>query len=273
MMTLDHRQHHMENVRDVLSAVVYPIRYLVNLPGAAGEWMSESVSTRRTLLEENRSLHAQQLVLKAQLQKLEALEAENMRLRELLDSAARIHQRVLIAELLAVDMAPFSRQIVINRGGRHEVSEGQPLLDANGVMGQVVEVGPFSSSAMLITDPSHAIPVEINRNGLRAVAKGTGEPNRLELSHLPSNADIETGDLLVTSGLGGRFPPGYPVARVTRVERHPDQPFAEVDAEPSADLESTRVILLVMGARVPITTTDNTTADGTGTAQQEAAEK
>lgn len=264
-MTLDHRQHHMENVRDILSVVVYPIRYLVHLPSAAGDWLSESVSTRRTLLEENRSLRAQRLVLESQLQKLEALEAENMRLRDLLDSAARIDQRVLIAELLAVDMAPFSRQIMINKGRRDDVRRGQPLLEANGVMGQVVEVGPFSSSAMLITDPSHGIPVEINRNGLRAVAQGTGESNRLDLSHLPSNADVEVNDLLVTSGLGGRFPPGYPVGRITRVERHPDQPFAEVRAEPTARLESTRVILLVMGtfeSRDSVTEGPETTAQG-----------
>jgi rod shape-determining protein MreC len=252
MMTIDHRQQHMENVRQVLSYVVYPIQYLVSLPSATGDWWGESFSTRRVLEEENRTLKARQLLLETQLLKLEALEAENHRLRNLLDSSADLKQPVLIAELVSVDMAPFSRQIVLNKGSRHNVHEGQPILDASGVMGQIVRVSAMTSTAMLITDPSHAIPVEVNRSGLRAIAQGTGESHRLELSHLPRNADIEEGDLLVTSGLGGRFPPGYPVARVTEIARQPDSPFALVSAEPLAQLESTRVVLLVVEAADPL---------------------
>jgi rod shape-determining protein MreC len=246
MMTIDHRQQHMENVRQVISWVVYPIQFLVNLPAATGDWLGESFSTRRVLEEENRTLKARQLLLETQLLKLEALEAENHRLRSLLDSSANLNQPVLIAELVSVDMAPFSRQIVLNKGSRHNVREGQPILDAGGVMGQVVHVSARTSTAMLITDPSHAIPVEVNRSGLRAIAQGTGEADRLELSHLPRNADIQEGDLLVTSGLGRRFPPGYPVARVIEIDRQPDSPFARVSAEPLARLESTRVVLLVV---------------------------
>jgi rod shape-determining protein MreC len=246
MMTIDHRQQHMDSVRQALSLIVYPVQYIVNLPDAAGEWWGEALTSRRKLLEENRELKDRQLFLQTELLKLEALEAENYRLRELLDSSADLKQPVLIAELVSADMAPFSRQIVLNKGSRHNVREGQPILDANGVMGQVVRVGALSSTAMLLTDPSHAIPVEINRNGLRAIAQGTGDAFRLELSHLPRNADIVQGDLLITSGLGGRFPPGYPVAVVTVVERHMDSPFASVSAEPLAHLESTRVVLLVM---------------------------
>jgi rod shape-determining protein MreC len=148
-------------------------------------------------------------------------------------------------------MAPFSRQIVLNKGSAQGIHEGQPILDAFGVMGQVVRVTPFNSTAMLITDPNHAIPVEVNRNGLRSVARGTSDPSRLELFHLPSNADIEQGDLLVTSGLDGRFPPGYPVAHVTRIEKQPDSPFAIVSAEPTAHLENSRVVLLVMSEPAP----------------------
>lgn len=236
----------MENVRQVLSYVVYPIQYVVNLPNVGGEWWGEALSTRRELQEENRELMTRQLFLQTQLLKLESLEAENYRLRDLLDSSTDLNQPVLIAELVSADMAPFSRQIVLNKGARHNVHQGQPILDANGVMGQVTRVGALSSTAMLLTDPSHAIPVEINRNGLRAIALGTGDAYRLELSHLPRNADVVEGDLLVTSGLGGRFPPGYPVARVTEVERRMDSPFAAVSAEPLAHLESTRVVLLVM---------------------------
>jgi rod shape-determining protein MreC len=260
MMTVDHRQHHMDAIRSALSLVVYPIQYLVSLPGTTGEWFSDGFSTRRSLQEENRDLRAQQLFLQSQLLKLEALEAENDRLRQLLDSSAAISQPVLIAELLAVDMAPFSRQVVLNKGSRHNVREGQPIVDAAGVMGQVVRVTPQTSTVMLITDPSHAVPIEVNRNGLRAIAQGIGDVNRLELSLLPRNADIVAGDLLVTSGLDGRFPPGYPVARVTTVERAPDSPFARVSAEPVAQLDSTRVVLLVM----PGAETDETTSDTGG---------
>ena len=247
MMTLDHRdsEHHMDSFRNFLSVLIYPIQYLVTLPEAAGEWLGESITTRRKLVEENTTLHTQQLILNMRLQKLAAIEAENERLRRLLDSSVKVKERVLIAEIVSVDMAPFSRQIVLNKGSDQQVYEGQPILDAAGVMGQVVTVGPFSSTAMLITDPSHAIPVEVNRNGLRAIAVGIGEPNRIDLSPLPSTADIEVGDLLVTSGLGGRFPTGYPVATVTTITRTPGQPFAEVSAEPAARLESTRQVLLV----------------------------
>lgn len=245
MMTIDHRQHHMDSIRNALSLVVYPVQFLVNLPFTTGEWMGDSLATRRALEEDNRELRTRQLFLQSQLLKLEALEAENARLRQLLDSSATIGQPVLIAELLAIDMAPFSQQVVLNKGSRHQVREGQPMVDASGVMGQVVRVAPMTSTAMLITDPSHAVPVEVNRNGLRAIARGVGDPSRLELSLLPRNADIVPGDLLVTSGLDGRFPAGYPVGRVTEAERGPDSPFARVYAEPVAHLESTRVVLLV----------------------------
>ncbi len=251
MMSLDHRQQHMENVRSVLSVVLYPIQYLIGLPRDTGLWLSENLASRQALLEENERLHKRQLLLEFQLQKLEALQAENDRLRELLDSSFKVGERVLIAELLAVDMAPFTRRLTLNKGRYDDVYRGQPVLDAAGVLGQVVAVTPLTSTAMLITDPSHALPVAVNRNGLRAIAVGTGEPNRLELSHIPNTADIEIGDLLITSGLGGRFPAGYPVARVTHIERNPDLPFARIEAEPTGNLESSREVLLVWTAPQP----------------------
>ncbi len=245
MMVMDHRQQHMETVRGVLTTAIYPIQYLINLPAGVGEWLTESLATRQTLIEQNNSLRAQQFLFNIQLQKLDALAAENMRLRALLDSSINVRDRVLIAELLSVDMKPFTQQVVISKGSHHDVYRGQPILDASGILGQVVHVSPLNSTAMLITDPSHALPVQVNRNGQRAIAMGTGDSNRLELPHLPNNADIEVGDLLVTSGLGGRFPPGYPAARVTVVIRNPGQPFAEVQAEPTGRLESAREVLLV----------------------------
>jgi len=244
-MTLDHRQHHADTLRSALSVLLYPLQAVINLPAKSGSWLSESLSTRERLMEENEQLTSQQLLINTRLQKFKALESENQRLRELLGSSIKVGERTMVAELMTIDMAPFSQQVVINKGSLDGVYENQPLLDANGIMGQTLHVTPFTSTAILITDPSHATPVEINRNGLRTIAFGTGDTTRLELLHIPNNADIEVGDLLVTSGLGGRFPPRYPVANVTRVIRKPGEPFAEVSAEPTGKLLSTREVLLV----------------------------
>ena len=249
LMMMDHRHAHLDSLRKGLSVLAYPVQFAVNLPVEAGEWLSETVISHQTLVEENASLRAQNMLLNSRLQKLSALETENMRLRELLDSSFKVADRVLVAELLAVDLEPFSRQVVINKGTLNSVYVGQPLLDANGVVGQIAEAGPLTSHAILITDPSHAIPVLVNRNGLRTIAVGTGAGNELELQYIPNNADIKVGDLLVTSGLGERFPPGYPVGTVTRVAPDPSRPFAHVEAKPSAHLDSGREVLLVWPAK------------------------
>lgn len=249
LMTVDHRQHHLDTVRDTLSAVVYPLQYAVNLPFSAGEWLADTLASRSALLEENATLRTEHRLLEAQLQKLAALEAENQRLRELLDSSSSLGERILAAELLSVDLDPYRHRVLINKGGKDNVEVGQPVIDAHGIMGQLVHVGPVSSVAMLISDPSHAVPVQVNRNGLRTIAVGSGSVERLELPHLPTNADIREGDLLVTSGLGGRFPSGYPVARVTRVERRTDQEFSHVIAQPTAHLDRSRHVLLVWSER------------------------
>jgi rod shape-determining protein MreC len=245
MMALDHRQHHLENIRSTISVLLYPLQYLVDLPVSASSWVGENLSTRETLLEENHRLKIQNTLYKAQQQKLTAIETENLRLRELLQSSKRVGEHVLIGELLAVDLEPFTRQIVINKGENEEVYIGQPLVDAEGVMGQVIHVNPFVSTAMLITDANHAIPVQVNRSGQRALALGTGEQDRLEIPYLPISADIEKGDLLITSGLGGRFPSDYPVATVTEVIKNPAQPYAVIHAKPTAKLERSREVLLV----------------------------
>ncbi|MCU7855476.1 MAG: rod shape-determining protein MreC, partial [Candidatus Thiodiazotropha sp. (ex Lucinoma borealis)] len=190
-------------------------------------------------------LHDENLQLRARLQKFEALEAENMRLRGLLDSSFKVGDRVLIAELIAVEQDPFRQQVLISKGETSGLFEGQPVLDANAVVGQVTHINPFSASVLLITDAAHALPVQVNRNGLRTIALGTGLINRLELPHLPNNADIKVGDLLITSGLGGGFPPGYPVAEVIEVRREPGQPFASVIAQTTAHLDRIREVLLV----------------------------
>lgn len=252
LMTVDHRQHHLEGARAFLSVVVYPLQWLVDLPRTSSEWFRESLSARRELQEDNASLRTQQLVLNTRLQKLEALEAENRRLRALLDSSFQVGDSpMLIAALLSVDMDPYRHQIAINKGSLEHLFEGQPLLDSQGVMGQLIHVGPLTATAMLITDPSHAIPVQINRTGLRTIALGTGTIDRLELPHIPINADVQVGDLLISSGLGGRFPPGYPVAEVISVEQDPGNPFSEVIARPRAHLDRSREVLLVWPPDLP----------------------
>jgi rod shape-determining protein MreC len=245
LMVMDHKYRSLESVRAGLSVVIYPIQLLVEVPETVSEWFSESLASRRRLQEENDSLHTQIFMQKAQMQKLAALEAENIRLRELLDSSFEVGEKVIIAELLSVNLDPYKHQIVINKGQLDDIYPGQPLLDAEGVMGQIVHAGPYTSTAVLITDTAHAIPVQVNRNGLRSIALGSGTINRLDLPYIPNSADIQPGDLLITSGLGGRFPPGYPVATVSAVQHDPGRTFSQVIATPLAQLNRSREVLLV----------------------------
>ena len=257
-MVMDHKYKSLESVRDALSVLVYPIQLSVEFPGSVSDWFSESLATRRKLQEEIDSLRTQQLMQKTQMQKLAALEVENIRLRELLDSSFEIGEKVLIAELMSVNLDPYKHQVVINKGELHDVYPGQPLVDANGVMGQIVHAGPYTSTAILITDTSHALPVQVNRNGLRSIALGSGSINRLELPYIPNSADIQPGDLLTTSGLGGRFPPGYPVATVENVKHNPGNAFTQVIATPLAHLNSSREVLLVwVNATASVASTEN----------------
>ncbi|HLA75001.1 MAG TPA: rod shape-determining protein MreC [Gammaproteobacteria bacterium] len=268
LMAIDHRLHQLEALRATLATAVYPVQYLATIPASLDKWLTESLSSRKNLTNDRVRLAEENLLLKGQLQKFAALETENMRLRELLQSSQKLKTRMLIAELLAVDMDPFRHKITLNKGARYGVVEGQPLLDSTGIVGQIVHVSPLTSTALLITDPSHALPVQINRNGLRAIAIGTGSFNRLDVPYLSKNADVQVGDLLITSGLGGRFPPDYPVAKIISVERDPGQPFAKVSAEPSARLERSREVLLIwpeknklpdapVAADAPVATTES----------------
>ncbi len=251
LMTVDQRTGALDSLRGYLLAAVYPVQVAIDVPIEGGHWLEERLSSRQALLGQNDALRQEHLLVGSRLAKLAELEAENKRLRSLLDSSAKISDKVLIAEILAVDMDPFTRRIVLNKGSRDGVVVGQSLIDSNGIMGQVITAGLFSSNALLITDPSHAMPVQVNRNGLRSVAVGTGSLNLLELGHIPNNADVRVGDLLVTSGLGGRFPAGYPVGRVISVERDSSQAFASVRVKPSARLERNREVLLIWPGKLP----------------------
>ena len=208
LMLLDRREQHLVRVRQALSVVVYPVRVAVDLPFSTWHSLSDTFAERDALIDENRQFRRERLETEARLQRLESLERENARLRELLDSTARVGSRALVAEILAVDLDPYRQRFDLNRGLVDGVYVGQALIDAQGVVGQVVRVGPLTSEAVLITDADHAVPVSVNRNGLRTIAVGTGDSSRLRLPYLTNNADIVVGDLLISSGLGGVFPAG-----------------------------------------------------------------
>jgi rod shape-determining protein MreC len=248
LMILDRREQHLDRVRQGLSVLVYPVRVLVDAPISGWANLRTNFASRKALVAENEDLKRDRLNSEFRLQRLAALEMENARLRQLLDSQARVGTRALIAEILAVDLDPYRQRFDLNRGLVDGVYVGQAVIDAQGIVGQVVRVGPLTAEAVLITDADHAVPVSVNRNGLRTIAVGTGDSGRLLLPYLPNNAKIEEGDLLVSSGLGGVFPAGYPVGRVTEVRVRPDKNFAEIIAEPAAALDRDREVLLVWNA-------------------------
>lgn len=245
-MTIDHRSDYLLRIKAWLSVLVFPVQYLAQLPQDIVQDIDNSLRSQQSLLERNLRLQKENLLLKAQVEQFTALQSENMRLRSLLQSSRKLSDDMLIAETISVAMDPYKRQIVINKGISQGVYKGQPVVDAYGVMGQISKPGILYSTAILITDPSHAMPVQINRNGLRAVVYGKGLSNQLSIPYLPNNADIKQGDLLVSSGLGGRFPEGYPVAQVVSVKRNSGQPFAKIIARPIAHLERSREVLLIL---------------------------
>lgn len=252
LLALGDRHPLLQQLRTLLSILVLPIQLLVSVPFDVTQELVSTVKTYDQLLEENKKLRQEQLVYKTRLLKFEALEKENIRLRALLENSYKLGEQVLVAEILSVNFAPYQHVVLVNKGQRFGVHVQQPVLDVNGVMGQVVRVTPFAAEIMLITDPSHAIPVQVNRNGLRTIAFGIGQPNRLSLPFLPNNADIQPGDLLITSGIGGVFPQGYPVGVVDEFTPQPDKPFAKVLATPKAQLESSREVLLVWSHSDPL---------------------
>jgi rod shape-determining protein MreC len=250
-MVLDHQQGTLANLRNGISVAVYPVRFLVNLPFSVARWADDSLASRDQLINTNATLQGQLLQQNARLQKLAALEAENRSLRAMMQSSSEIADEVKVTEIISVALDPFQHRVVIDKGTLEGAYQGQALIDEQGVMGQITRAEPFSSEAILISDPSHAIPVEINRNGLRSIVVGSGEVERLTLPFLPNNADVETGDLLVTSGLGGKFPAGYPVGIVETVEVKPGEPFALVMARPTAALNRSRRMLMIWPTELP----------------------
>ncbi len=248
LMITDTRFGYLTTVRTYLLGIVYPLQYLVDMPIKAGQWLSKSASSRNQLLSENTKLREENLQLQVALQKFEHLKDENNRLRYLLDSSKEVGERVQVAEVLAVDLELSKRNILINKGKNSDVFINQPVIDAKGVMGQITQIGLFSSVVMLITDPEHELPVQVVRTGLRTIAKGMGTLNRLSLLYLSNtglNTGIKVGDLIVTSGIGQKFPKGYPVGTVIEVTPDIGKPYAQVHALPRAILERNREVLLV----------------------------
>ena len=245
LLVVDHRYNHLDAARKAIGATVYPLRVIVDAPVSLWRWLGETTSSRNELQLRNSRLNVERLLTQARLQRFAALEAENARLRAMLEATTRVRDQVRVAEIMSVSSNPFRHVLVVDKGTRDGVFDGQVLIDADGVVGQIIEAGVLSSQGILISDPDHALPVLVNRNGLRTIAVGTGEFDRLDLPFLPNNADIREGDLLVTSGLGGAFPAGYPVAIVASVLRIPQEPFAAVSAEPSAALSRVREIMLI----------------------------
>ncbi|EKT4522994.1 rod shape-determining protein MreC [Pseudomonas putida] len=269
LMVVDSRFAVLKPVRSQMGLVLMESYWITDLPQRLWQGVASQFGSRTELIAENEKLKTEALLLQGRLQKLAALTEQNVRLRELLNSSALVNEKVEVAELIGVDPNPFTHRILINKGERDGVFLGQPVLDARGLMGQVVELMPYTARVLLLTDTTHSIPVQVNRNGLRAIASGTGNPERLELRHVADTADIKEGDLLVSSGMGQRFPAGYPVATVNEVIHDSGQPFAIVRAIPTAALNRSRYMLLVFSDR----RTPEERATDAALAQEEADRK
>jgi rod shape-determining protein MreC len=245
LMHLDQRAHWSERIRYGLEAVAYPVQVAVNSPLAAWHWLTDSFSTRSLLRSQNQQLHNQVQALQLALLRQQALEQENAQLRELRAALPPLAKKWLVAEVIGVDAGTLRQRLIINKGRHQGVQLNEPVVDGSGILGQVAHIGPWSSEVILITDPEHAIPVQIARNGLRTIAVGAGNTDELLLPYLAINSDVKSGDLLTSSGLGGVFPAGYPVGHITGVRREANQLLAQVRAAPQAKVDRTREVMLI----------------------------
>ena len=245
LISIDHQHQHLAQVRTTLTTLMQPLSYAVNAPIRFFTSVSENAIQHRNLVVQNRNLREENLLLRARNQRLNSLQKENRRLRELLDSSTEISADVVVADVLAIEQSPIAKQIVIDKGLREKTYPGQPVVDAYGVVGQVARVDVFSSAVLLLTDLNHAIPVQIERNALRTLARGSDEQETLYLSFVPLNADVNLGDRIVTSGLGRKFPAGYPVGEVIGVSIEPGAPFQTIKVKPMVNANRLSQVLLV----------------------------
>lgn len=248
LLLIDTYTRWLQPVRPWLAELTTPIYWVSSLPRRIGEIGDETVMSRADLEAEISRQKTQLFILKGRMQRMAELAAENVRLRNLLNATELLQDRVLVSELIGVSPDPSRHIIIVNRGEDHDVFVGQAVLDADGLMGQVVEVYHSSSKVLLISDTSHALPVQVLRNGVRSIAEGTGDQKRLTLRFVTPTTDIKVGDQLVSSGLGGRYPLGYPVGTVTSVDMVSGNPYLKVELEPSARTDRSRYLLLVFSA-------------------------
>lgn len=245
LMVLDHRGSYLEMLRHTGSALIEPVYRLAAFPADVARATRTAVATQDRLVSENRDLREKLLLAQARLNRLDTLVAQNARLKDLLDAQKNLGLSVQFARLIDVDLDPFRHRIVLDVGAHQGIVVGQPVIDAYGVMGQIVEVLPNTAVAMLITDPTHAIPVVVERTGLRTIAYGSGAIDRLQLPNIPISADVKPGDKLLTSGLGGRFPAGFPVGEIRSVSTDQSGMFAVAIARPAAALDRSGEVLLL----------------------------
>jgi rod shape-determining protein MreC len=245
LMVTDVRYDQLERVRGWLNSAAYPVQVAVDLPFRAWDWLTGSFADRSRLRKENLELTARLRLANLQLQRFAALEAENRRLRDMRENSASVAERALVASILNVDLDPFRHRVLLDKGSSDGVFKGQAVLDGEGIVGQVWRVHAHTAEVILISDAEHAIPVQSNRSGVRTIAVGTGDSSRLSLPFVTVESDLKQGDLLLSTGMGGVFPPGYPVAQVTKVERAAKMTFAIVEARPTAALDRDREVLLV----------------------------
>jgi len=261
LIFFDHKMGSFETARGYLQSLVSPLQYMANAPKQILTWASENLVIRQQLMTENKHFRENELYLHEQVMQLSIVRQENERLRSLLASPVRGENKKMFAEILSVDSDPYSHQVVINRGANDGVYEGQPVLDEKGIVGQILHVGVSSSRVILISDISHAIPVRIQRNGLRLIASGSGQIDRLTHNFVPHSADVKKGDLLVTSGLGGKYPEGYPVSRVVMVRADESREFATIYSQPVAQIDRLRYILLLSKEKVAKATSSDKNTD------------
>ncbi|MBI3897388.1 MAG: rod shape-determining protein MreC [Gammaproteobacteria bacterium] len=245
LMMLDHRSNYLKDVRAGLMVLLHPLQVVASLPVSLYNGMAEFLTTGTTLRQERDQLNAERQQLLTRLQQLDSLEAENARLRAMIGSSARVADRALAADLVHVNLEPFARRLMLRRGAHDGAYIGQPVIDAHGIVGQITVLGERLSTVTLITDPGHAIPVLDNRSGLRAMVFGSGDHDSLTVPYLTAVADIQEGDLLVSSGLGGTFPAGYPVAYVTKIENDPGESYLIISARPAAQINHGKQLLLI----------------------------
>jgi len=248
LMVLDARFRYAEPLRQVIALAVYPIQHLAIAPVSALARTREFFASRAELRRENAEFRAEKLREAQQLLALEAVRSENEKLRQLIGAREKLPARAIFAEIVYAGRDPFSRKVIVDQGSQQGVTAGQAVIDATGVLGQVTRVQPLLAEVTLITDKDHAIPVQILRNGLRGVAYGSGDGSSMELRHMAANAEVEKGDLLVTSGIDGVYPMGLPVARVVRVERDAAYAFAKIVCQPVAGIDQHRQVLVLAKA-------------------------